>query len=92
MRIPLSLKTLGSWKEGPRWLSGSETLDWVLRHLLVLKHLLTDKETKSLEAEVSCLLKYNFQKDKTMSFIQMVNEYISQILLSSLINVESSKI
>lgn len=55
-------------------------------------HLLTEKETKFLEAEVRCLLKYNFQKGKIMSLIQILNEQVSKILLSSLINEESSKI
>lgn len=64
-------------KEGSRWLSGSDTLGWALRDPLVLMHVLTDKETKSLEAEVSCLLKDNFQKGEMVSLIQMLNEKIS---------------
>lgn len=64
VRVSLFLETLGRWKGSPRWLSGSNILDWAPSDPLVLMHLLTDKETKSLQAEVSCLLKYNFQKGK----------------------------
>jgi len=46
--VALSPENLESWERGgrdPRWLSGSETLQWALRELLVLMYFLTDMKT-----------------------------------------------